>query len=240
MESKIIQEEFLDYVNAGFTPVLTEDGSYSLRQGDKAEPMHSLKGALKESLFVYGEALELFLKKNQDLEGEGVEVISLGLGFGYNEVITAFKLSHSKKYQLLSYESEKILENLFTKRLLNPEAYPLYWKPFNSNNINDVTEYQNVLSKVLVHSGPLSKKVVEGWNEKTRLVLFDAYSSKTTEILWTKEFLELLLSKCKNGSVFSTYAAKGVLNRALKNYGFENLKKEGFGSKRQSTLAVKN
>jgi len=238
MESPIIQEEFSDYLNLGFLPVETEDGSFSLRQGTGSEPMHSLGGALKESFYIYSEALELF----KDLRGDeqDFEVVSVGLGMGYNEIITALKVE-GLNYKLLSYESERDLERLFIKRLESIKDYPLYWSPFMGMGVraDELSAAALSLKNNLVNNGPISLEIVESWDVKTRVILFDAYSSKTSESLWSELFLSSLLNKCREGSVFATYAATGVLKRALKNNNFKNKNKSGFGSKRQSTLAYK-
>ena len=237
MESSRIQEEFSDYLKLGFIPVLTEDGSYSLRQGEGAEPMHSLGGALDESLYIYGEAIQLFLESNREVTD--TEVISVGLGMGYNELLTALKFPNFT--HLISYEYFDELEMLFVKRIKSPQDFPGFWAPFLSRGIemDSILNACELLREKVEFPGALDADAVKLYESKKRLVLFDAYSSKTSADLWTEEFLDILLSKCEEGSVFSTYAATGILKRALKRNGFSNLDKEGYKGKRQSTLAIK-
>lgn len=238
MESSRIQEEFSDYLKLGFIPVGTEDGSFSLRQGEGAEPMHSLGGAFSESMYIYGEAIDLFLEADEK-NSSGYEIISVGLGLGYNELLTALK--DPKESVIISYELYKGLEELFLKRLNEPKLYPLYWAPFKDNHWSDedIIRVSMNLKKRLKFEGPFSGGTLKEWSFKKRLVLFDAYSSKTSADLWGEEFLNNLLSRCARGSVFSTYAATGALKRALRSNNFMNSNKSGFKGKRQSTLAIR-
>ena len=237
------QEEFSDYIEAGFVPVLTEDGSLSLQPneafGAEQEQMHSRGGALSESVFIYFEALDYFF--NQDNQHIGKVVESVGLGLGYNEVLTFLSCSKNKAFdvRLFSYEAERILEPLFFKRLEQPEEYPVYWKQFSDRFDFDVSEACTFLKQKIELKGPLSEFEIEKNEKEQRIILFDAYSNKTTENLWTESFLKTYLSTCKEGSVLATYAATGVLKRKLEDCGFKNLNKSGFLKKRQSTLAVK-
>jgi tRNA U34 5-methylaminomethyl-2-thiouridine-forming methyltransferase MnmC len=237
------QEEFSDYIEAGFNPVLTEDGSLSLQPaeafGAEQEQMHSRGGALSESIFVYMEALDHFF--TQKVKPVGSVVESVGLGLGYNEILVAvssFKYS-ATNIRIFSYESEKVLESLFFRRLEHPQNYPLYWSQFDNRFDYNQAKLTSFLKKKIELKGVLQKSTIEKNEKEQRLILFDAYSNKTSESLWTEDFLKTYLSTCKEGSVLATYAATGVLKRALEDCGFKNLNKSGFLKKRQSTLAVK-
>jgi tRNA U34 5-methylaminomethyl-2-thiouridine-forming methyltransferase MnmC len=71
-------------------------------------------------------------------------------------------------------------------------------------------------------------------------IAFDAFSSKSTPELWTRDFLDhFLASACDDSCVLSTYACTGNLKRALIDAGFELRIREGYASKRDSTLAVR-
>lgn len=238
-----VQEEFSDYIEAGFKPVLTDDESLSLQPaeafGAPQEQMHSRGGALSESIFIYFEALDCFF--NQKRRPLGPTIESVGLGLGYNEVLTAiFCIEQNfRDIRLFSYESERILEPLFFKRLERPLDHPNYWKQFQMHFDFDVKEVCTFLKTKIELKGPLNESTIEKNEKEQRLILFDAYSNKTSEGLWTEDFLKAYLSTCSEGSVFTTYAATGVLKRTLDHCGFKNLNKTGFLKKRQSTLAIK-
>jgi hypothetical protein len=232
------QEEFKDYVDSGFQLSLTADGSPTLTQVGLEEEMHSRGGALSESNYIYKQASELFFR-NIDSE-RPFEVCSIGLGLGYNEILSASVVAKNVKthsrYQIRSYEKEGVLVDLFKKRIKAPHLYPRYWSLFK---IDDQGSVISLLVDHLVHAGPFGRGSLKDIKKTPRLILFDAYSNKTSEELWSQPFLEDFLGKSGDGSVFATYASTGALNRALKNSNYRNLKKKGFLNKRESTLAIK-
>lgn len=76
-------------VQEKFIFVTTADGSPTLRfrldnGASESEAMHSLKGALSETQYIYGTAMELALA-----QGFAPKILSLGLGIGYVEILAA-------------------------------------------------------------------------------------------------------------------------------------------------------
>ncbi|NJL25980.1 MAG: hypothetical protein HC902_12985 [Calothrix sp. SM1_5_4] len=72
----------------------TKDGSPTLafrREDGYVEKMHHADGAVSESFYIYGEALEI-CRRNIG-PGEPVRAISVGLGLGYNELIAIGRLA---------------------------------------------------------------------------------------------------------------------------------------------------
>ncbi len=233
------QEEFQDYIKAGFEPVKTQDGSYTLKQQGLEEEMHARGGAISESIFIYYSALKSFFETCSD--GDEVEVLSVGLGMGYNEVLTAtayLQASLKLNLKVISYEKEAVLTELFLKRLNTIEDFPVFWGMFNELETKGLS-VKKALEGKLELKGSFESNSLKALGESKRLILFDAYSNQTSKELWDDEFLKELLSKSTKGSMLTTYAATGALNRALRETGFKNLKREGFLYKRQSTLAVK-
>ncbi len=93
------QEEFNDYLESGFEPILTKDGSFTLKKIGLVEEMHARGGALSESIFIYFYALEQFFKECKD--GEEVEILSIGLGMGYNEILSACAYLNTRVHRYL-------------------------------------------------------------------------------------------------------------------------------------------
>lgn len=235
------QAEFRDYIESGFNLVKTADGSLSLMQEGLNEEMHSRSGAFSESLYVYHDPLKAFLKENN--LGE-IEVISVGLGFGYNEILVSLIAKDlNVKVSLISYEKEKVLTDLFKKRISNINDYPEFFKPYLKNFSKDQLEKAalHLLDEAEVtFKEELNLETVKDLSSSSKGILFDAYCNKTSASLWTESFLKELLNKSNNPSFFSTYASTGTLNRALKEAGFiKSKKREGFAGKRESTLAFK-
>ncbi len=142
------------------------------------------------------------------------------------------------KLTILSFEKEKKLELLFKKRLLYFDKYPLFWKAFRIERAG-ILKTVGFLQDNLRMNRNFDENSLQNLGNVKRIVLFDAYSNKISKKLWSESFLENLMAKCKKGSLFTTYAATGVLNRTLRKSRFKNLKRKGFLYKRESTLAIK-
>lgn len=238
-----------------FQFVTTEDGSPSLRFQDSAgevfsESMHSLRGAFSETDYIYGTALRKTLEERLP-----PSVLSLGLGLGYNEVLTAAIFTAGGAVadaHIESFEIDVELREYFAAWISDQrELVP-----------NQFTEvYDEILKRSAQTAGIAPEKVLEtlkSWLHRGQLALrgplhadtaietsfscflFDAFSSKTTPELWQEDFLVTFFSRtCREGAVFSTYACTGALKRALRTCGFELQIREGFASKRDCTFAFK-
>ena len=222
--------------------VSTADGSPTL--GTKGgEKMHSTQGALSESLTIYKPCVEkvLSIKKPR--------VLSLGLGLGYNELITLEIFLKSKKSQFTLISFEK----LSTLRLW----FHLWLKDENSP-MNQY--YDQILKKVSKHfdENPQTLKefcstnLTEGFFQILgdlpsknpfdfgfHCILYDAFSNQSNPELWSENHLKTFVkSYCDSKQChFATYASTGALKRVLKSEGFIFTKKKGFGRKRESTFA---
>src|SRR4051812_27817152 len=102
---------------ADFEIVTTQDGSPSLRISDNknyVEKMHHSAGAMAESVYIYGSTIEKTIAK-----GLPLRVLSLGLGLGYNELLTVgLALKHGYAMDALySFESEPLLARSFEQWL---------------------------------------------------------------------------------------------------------------------------
>lgn len=225
-----------------FSVLQTADGSPSLR--GETEPMHHLGGAYSETQYIYGEALRR-LAEHKELVSWNVLVV--GLGLGYIELLSvAEALKHQKKIHLLTYEIEAELVDLFIHWLKGDVENKVYDQMLNFFK-EDYPAYD--LKKELFEIYLQGEWEIRGAldssslpSPKYQLILFDAFSGKTTPNLWTEDFLNVFLMKTVGSSlpaVFSTYACTGVLKRVLHQAGFKVEKRRGFLGKRNSTLAYK-
>lgn len=235
---------------ADFEVIFTTDGSPSLRVVDASgyfEKMHHSEGALSESLYIYGDALEETLKR-----GWPLHVVSLGLGLGYNEMITAAKAIQygiaPEDARIFSFELEPLLIDELAKWL-------------NGRNAQFGHLYDHILRQ-LANETNLKAEIILQWLKTAHLkntwqmrgtflehvdgvsdvscVLYDAFSNKMSPELWMEETMSSVFNKiCAKTCVFSTYAATGALKRALKNTGFQLLERRGFAGKRESTFAMR-
>jgi tRNA U34 5-methylaminomethyl-2-thiouridine-forming methyltransferase MnmC len=229
----------------------TADGSPTLswrRADGYEEKMHHSGGALEESIYIYLHALKTALDA-----GEVPHVLSVGLGLGYNELLTLgeFLKRDRKDWQIWSFE-----------------AHPRLRAEFEGWLRRDVDEselgliYSDVLRRVAARlqidpvrlksasrqaheDGRLQLRLsfpedIDGIHD-VNLVYYDAYSKKMDPHLWDEQCLiarlgPLLREKC----ILATYAATGSLNRALRHLGFCLHPKPGFLGKRESTLAIRH
>jgi hypothetical protein len=242
-----------------FQFVETADGSLTARLGE-SETMHSLRGAFNETVYIYGTAFEV---AQNELGIKEPTVFSLGLGLGYVEILSAaLALKTGFKPRGESFELIEDLNTSFDswarkKPLVqNPNPPPAAFVPpeiYDQIAIRtcEATKSDNVTLDTLrsaignalnekdwILSGPLTPD--SQMTKKFNCIAFDAFSSKSTPELWTRDFLDhFLASACDDACVLSTYACTGNLKRALIDAGFELRIREGYASKRDSTLAIR-
>ncbi|MGE0527800.1 MAG: MnmC family methyltransferase [Bdellovibrionales bacterium] len=228
----------------------TEDGSPTLvhrRPDGYVEKMHHARGALSESLYIYQQALLKVLECRWP-----PRILSLGLGLGYNELLSlaTLKAQGIQSFKIWSLESEEILREEFRGWAMNamPESE---LQQILSQIVGRVSAHAKTTPAALQQqvrmaletralelrgAFPESLKGIDGCS----LVYFDAFSNKMNPELWEEELLVHRLGPhlAKN-CVLATYAATGALNRALRALGFRLLSKPGFAGKRESTLAVR-
>ena len=222
----------------------TGDGSPTMSLGG-GEKMHSLAGALSESLYVYAGCL-------QSLQGlRNPKVLSMGLGLAYNELIALaqFHTEAVDDFQILSFEKVIFLQRALEDWLLDKdsELSGLYEKILQS-----VARHYSITNGALKEiaitafreqkwkmAGELS--LVNPENLKYHAILYDAFSGESDPALWQQDFLENVIKIYADATYccFTTYAATGNLTRALKAQGFQVDKKKGFANKRESTFATR-
>ncbi len=231
----------------------TVDGSPTLEfsyDSGQSEAMHNSQGAFEESIYIYGRALDEAFRALPV-----PEVLSVGLGLGYNEFLTAaYSLKAEKpisEFKLTSFEHESFLTDnllLFLKGELEvgdfSKAYSWILNAFAERF--EIPEF--VLKERLLEMKATNQWELESSFNPTELphgkswnvFLYDAFSSKLTPNLWAEESLVHLLSQhAQTRCFFSTYAATGSLKRALKTTGFVVEDRAGFSGKRQSTYAAR-
>jgi tRNA U34 5-methylaminomethyl-2-thiouridine-forming methyltransferase MnmC len=226
----------------------TADGSPTLsfaRTDGYREKMHHAGGAISESVYIYLEALRTQLSLKQPSQ-----VLSVGLGLGYNELLTLAELNRVgvTDFKIWSFESLEPLRTGFNEwgqgQLTGDFASVL---DHVANVVATAVEVpvsalKNFLRQSL-QDGRLELRgsfPAEISAAQANLVFYDAYSKKMDESLWTEDtlvnsFTGVLAPDC----VFASYAANGSLNRALIRLGFRPNKKTGFKGKRESTVAIR-
>lgn len=233
----------------------TGDGSPTLEfhyDTGIVEKMHHGKGAFSETIYIYEPALS------------GPRILSIGLGLGYNEIMTAcyaikegfedafFMLSFEKEAflgeQLLSFIQQATnfdLSDHFHPTYLRDDFFIAYEDIFTRMSAHfglDSSQVKTVLAKWVLERRWLIKgkfDVTKGvkW-DRFQTIFYDAFSDKMSPEFWSEEFLSQFIDLwASSNCILATYAAKGTLTRALESKGFKVEKREGFGGKKESTLA---
>jgi tRNA U34 5-methylaminomethyl-2-thiouridine-forming methyltransferase MnmC len=241
-------------MNPRHEPVLTEDGSPSLQttyDNGIRELMHHFRGALTESIYVYTPAIEWGLRQ----VGDGCRILSLGLGLGYNELLSiGAALRGGRSIELITFEMDSVLRENFRSWLAD-ELEDTNWRDIYDTILNSTAKALDLSPGVTAQTlkcaaqnliqtnrwslrGAFPDSLNSG--ERFHVLLYDAFSAKMNEPLWLEESLfEFLNQHAAPSCVFATYAATGRLKRALKRAGFQQEFKAGFGGKKESTFAVR-
>ncbi|QDK37796.1 MnmC family methyltransferase [Bdellovibrio sp. NC01] len=242
----------------GFEIIITNDGSPTLRllePTDATVPhgewMHHSGGACTETNLLYGNPAREVLKKIIN-----PHFLIVGLGMGYIEMVIAREaLLLGKKSSdvglITSYESVPELREFFFAWLYDrPEISPEIRSTYDLA-LEHVLKEQDFSPDILkgflrdhfktvtdIHAALAPDVTLPS---RYHGIMYDAFSSKTTPYLWEEEFLkQLLRDGSAEQSMFTTYACRGSLKRALKDQGFAYIRRDGFNCKRNSTLGGKN
>ncbi len=235
-----------------FTVLTTEDGSPTARFDD-GESMHSLRGAFGETVYVYGTAIKrsMVFFENQIY---GPRIFSMGLGLGYVEIVAA-ALNWDRNLKVRGQSFEIIPELTASFRAwLNGEPEQLVphvvyddvlerTRGLELSKVFDAAAIKLWLKDAVAQGDWILSGEVKAdtaWDQTFHCIAFDAFSAKTSPDLWTREFLDRFLRQaCSTPCVLATYACTGHLKRALKDGGFHIDIRQGYASKRDSTLAVR-
>lgn len=226
-----------------FTLESTQDGSPTLRMSDGGESMHHSAGAALETQYIYKTPIELALK---NLNNCNLHV--LGLGLGYIEIswaIELYKISQFKKIEstLSSFEVEIELVENFMSWVSAPGSDDSVYSQICKHLDPEVpvAEIKKILLKNFEKHSVGGDLLLEyKKSQKAHVICFDAFSSKTSQELWSADFLDAYIKKCtQEDCIFTTYACTGVLKRVLKDNGFEMIPRFRFKGWRDSTFAVR-
>ncbi len=225
------------------------------------EIMHHSGGAWSETRYVYGEVIEAALQTIP--LSEKMRVLSIGLGLGYNELlVSSLALKYQRIIELDSFEKDPFLQNSFLRFIQGPqwgksleqglkknppeveEIYELILKYVSGGDRAPVFFLRKLKEEANFRClGSLSSRWVEDSfvsddANRYNLILYDAFSSKTSPELWSENFLTgFIRAVSRKNCLFSTYACTGGLKRSMRQNGFEVFQRKGFQGKRNSLMA---
>ncbi|PLX13309.1 MAG: SAM-dependent methyltransferase [Marinilabiliales bacterium] len=212
--------------------VTTQDGSHTLFAPDLKEHFHSINGAVGESMHVFiGAGFNELSKKE-------IRILEVGLGTGLN----AF----------LAFQQAKNREILVHYTAL--ELYPLDLHKVEKLNYTDMLgfdEYFTFIHKcgwereVKIHDQfYLTKHKVDlleyYTDESFDLIFFDAFAPEVQPELWTLDVFIKLANVMSEGSILTTYSAKGEVRRAMESAGLNVERLQGPPGKREMLRAIKS
>jgi tRNA U34 5-methylaminomethyl-2-thiouridine-forming methyltransferase MnmC len=215
---------------------LTNDGSPTLLSEQFGVLYHSKHGAVQETQHVFIEAglLEKAKTTNE------IHILEIGLGTGLNAFMTL--LEADKKGLMVHYTSI--------------EAYPV--------SIEMASELRAVLEQLPLEKTNFFQQIHEvAWEKPIAItpnftltkvnaffeniqytaqfdvIYFDAFAPEGQPHLWEVELLQKMYNALKINGLFTTYCAKGVVKRALKQAGFQIEGLPGPPGKREMTRGRK-
>lgn len=212
---------------------ITADGSHTLFVPSMDEHYHSVNGAVQESAHVFIEA------GLHQLHKKGIQVLEIGFGTGLNALLTF--LDGKKNDLTVTYHSLELypLEVTLMEKLnygkficpLHPEQFIELHRAAWNQEVAITPAF--TLHKIAGDSNTvLLPQCID-------LVYFDAFAPDKQPEMWNPEIFRKLYECMNMGGVLTTYCAKGVVRRTMKEAGFSVERIPGPPGKREMLRAVK-
>ncbi|WP_462318114.1 tRNA (5-methylaminomethyl-2-thiouridine)(34)-methyltransferase MnmC2 [Marinilabilia sp.] len=211
---------------------ISEDGSSTLYRPDLDEHYHSIHGAIQESMHVF---IEAGLNHHP---GNKLNILEVGFGTGLNALLT---ILYGKERQIYYHTLERypVASDIVTQ--IN---YP------DCLNFTNAGDYFNKLHQApwsmateINENFTLLKEEVSLVEFTTAinfdLIYFDAFAPDKQPELWTPEIFDYLAQRMNSGGIITTYSAKGIVKRALRDAGLSLEKIPGPPGKRDMLRATK-
>lgn len=217
------------------TIIQTKDGSNSIQSTQFEATYHSIHGAIQEAQTVF---IDAALTHKACAQKE-LTILEIGLGTGLNAFMTYLE---AKKSDLQIHYT-------------GIEAYPISLEVAQALNyvaLLDVPEEQTQFLKL--HESPdewvklspnfhfykqIGRFEALEAQEQFDIIYYDAFAPSVQPELWEIELLEKMYQALKPNGVLTTYCAKGVFKRNLKQVGFKVEGIPGPIGKREMTRATK-
>ncbi len=217
--------------------ITTADGSHSIYVSELNEHYHSINGAIQESEHVFIRAgLEAI-----NPEISNLQVLELGFGTGLNAFLTYL------------HQRNNPTRHIYYTGI---EAYPLETEmAMRLNYPEQLGEDKEAAVFHLLHSSVWGEAVSIASNFtitkitapvqtlklpcQYHLLYFDAFAPSVQPELWTTEVFTQMYEALLSQGILTTYCAKGVVKRTLKEVGFVVESISGPKGKREMTRAIK-
>lgn len=215
----------------------TKDGSLTIHLPQWNESYHSKHGAIQEAYHVFIKNGLDFFRTEKELN-----ILEVGFGTGLNAFITL--LENNQQTRKINYTAI--------------EAYPVEATIYNQLNFYELlpkaTDKQNLFLSLHTSPWEVKQSITADFKlikhkmkfeelqfeNQFDLIYFDAFGYRVQPELWTVDIFNRMFKALKNKGILTTYAARGIITRNLKQCGFEVQKTSGPIGKREMTRAVKN
>ena len=215
------------------TMKISGDGSHTIYSNEFKEHYHSVHGAITESMHVFIENGLHAVHKNP------VNMLEIGFGTGLNAfltVIDSVKNNRSVYYETIElFPLEQEIINDFNYTGFFEKEFKKYFHRIHECEWNEkIVITQNFQFKKI--SGDALKYE---FSQLSDLIFFDAFSPESQPEMWSRQIFERLYLSLSKGGILTTYCAKGIVKRILKDIGFKVELLPGPPGKRHMIRAVK-
>lgn len=220
----------------------TEDGSLTLRHPDYDEDFHASQGARFEAsqLYMQASGFLAYLAHGQ----QACSVLDVGLGLGYNALMTIESWWHSGGVQdlhLISLEhTRQLVEALRDPQCPWKRGWSEAWKEWSQGLVVESSDRFR-LHTVHPRTGrTLSWEIQVGDARDSFLpagiidfIWQDAFSPKKNPELWTSHWFAKLKRASRPSVTLVTYSVARVVKDALTEAGWDYLRLRAEGNKKQ-------
>lgn len=223
--------------NKDIEPIITGDGSHSVKNNLLNETYHSQLGSIRESLHVYVKnGLEFY---NSEFHNDNIQIGELGFGTGLNAWLTscwAFENKISINYDV--FDTFILPENIWS--ILNYPA--ILFKEYQSDFFRIHEAEWNV--PIGIHPYfTINKRNIDFllFEDKQRFDVFyyDAFAPAKQPELWDEYALNKCFHLMRNNSVWVSYASNGNMRRSLQTFNWKVERLFGPSGKKHMTRAIK-
>ena len=212
---------------------LTADGSHTLFIPEMDEHYHSVNGAVQESRHVFIQSGLHHVQKN------AVTVLEIGFGTGLNAFLTLLDAEESRRSVCYySFELYPLDMHLVDSLNFAGTICPARQDTFRALHTADWDAPVRITDLFTLHKiqGDSNRKEIPAGID---LVYFDAFAPDKQPEMWNQEIFNRLFAGMNEGGVLTTYCAKGVVRRMMKEAGYTVERIPGPPGKREMLRAIK-
>lgn len=212
--------------------LITADGSHTVFNEAVNATYHSENGALAETEHVF---IKNGLQYYAETSGKKtLKILEVGLGTGLN-AICSLAYGHDKKIEIFYEAIEPFPLSVELAAQLNyADTHCSLQKMHNCSADSSIQ-----LNKLFTFTKRGVRVQDFRSTQKYDLVYFDAFAFPIDPDVWQERVFTRIYEFMEPGGILVTYAAKGIVKRALKGAGFTVSALPGAPGKREMTRAQK-